>query len=104
MSTLQNISVIVVGAGFAGLAVAIELRLRGAEVKVFEAVKNFSRQGEASMKDENRASGGQMSLMFSGYRRCHFHASKWRPYHLEMGQFIRIIHQKFLRLQICRHS
>ena len=51
MSTLHNLSVIVVGAGFAGLAVAIELRLRGAEVRVFEAVKDFSRQGTLSMRD-----------------------------------------------------
>lgn len=45
--SLQHLSVIIVGAGFGGLAAAIELRKRGAKVKVFEASENFEKQGES---------------------------------------------------------
>ena len=45
MSALNNLSVIIVGAGFGGLAAAIELQVLGAKVKVFEALTNFERQG-----------------------------------------------------------
>ncbi|RSL96392.1 hypothetical protein CEP52_011485 [Fusarium oligoseptatum] len=44
--SLQHLSVIIVGAGFGGLAAAIELRQRGAKVVVFEASENFEKQGE----------------------------------------------------------
>lgn len=36
---------IVIGAGFAGLSVAIELAKRGVEVVVFEAAPDMKRQG-----------------------------------------------------------
>ncbi|RTE70328.1 hypothetical protein BHE90_015269 [Fusarium euwallaceae] len=44
--SLQHLSVIIVGAGFGGLAAAIELRQRGAKVVVFEASENFEKQGD----------------------------------------------------------
>lgn len=37
---------LVIGAGYAGLATAIELTLAGFEVEVIEAVKSLSTQGE----------------------------------------------------------
>lgn len=41
----SNINVIVVGAGFGGLATAIELTRKGCKVKVFEAVRNLDNKG-----------------------------------------------------------
>jgi 2-polyprenyl-6-methoxyphenol hydroxylase-like FAD-dependent oxidoreductase len=42
---VETVSAIVVGAGFGGLATAIELRRKGCKVKVFEAVKNLDNKG-----------------------------------------------------------
>jgi NADPH-dependent 2,4-dienoyl-CoA reductase/sulfur reductase-like enzyme len=42
---VEIVSAIVVGAGFGGLATAIELRRKGCKVKVFEAVKNLDNKG-----------------------------------------------------------
>lgn len=44
--TLENLNVLVVGAGFGGLASAIELARRGAKVRVFESAPDMRRQGE----------------------------------------------------------
>lgn len=41
----SNINVIVVGAGFGGLAAAIELTKKGCKVKVFEAVRSLDNKG-----------------------------------------------------------
>ncbi|OQV09307.1 FAD binding domain-containing protein [Cladophialophora immunda] len=46
MGNLDNVSVIVAGAGFGGLTAAIELRRKGASVKVFEATKELTEQGD----------------------------------------------------------
>lgn len=45
MSKSDNINVIVVGAGYGGLATAIELTRKGCKVKVFEAAKSLAKQG-----------------------------------------------------------
>jgi phytoene dehydrogenase-like protein len=41
----QTIKVIIVGAGFGGLATAIELTRKGCHVEVFEAVKKLDNKG-----------------------------------------------------------
>ncbi|EXJ68172.1 uncharacterized protein A1O5_08787 [Cladophialophora psammophila CBS 110553] len=46
MSNLDNVSVIIVGAGFGGLTTAIELRRKGASVLVFESTKTLTEQGD----------------------------------------------------------
>lgn len=43
--TLENLNVLVIGAGFGGLASAIELARRGAKVRVFESAPDMKRQG-----------------------------------------------------------
>lgn len=42
----SKISVVVVGAGFGGLATAIELARKGCSVRVFELAKDLTRQGK----------------------------------------------------------
>lgn len=42
---LQGLRVLVIGAGFGGLASAIELRKRGASVKVLESFPDMKKQG-----------------------------------------------------------
>ncbi|PVH76698.1 FAD/NAD(P)-binding domain-containing protein [Cadophora sp. DSE1049] len=49
----ESINVIVVGAGFGGLAAAIELTRKGCEVKVFEAVKRLDNKGDVIMVGSN---------------------------------------------------
>lgn len=44
--TLENLNALVIGAGFGGLASAIELARRGAKVRVFESARDMKRQGE----------------------------------------------------------
>lgn len=44
--TLENLNVLVIGAGFGGLASAIELARRGAKVRVFESAPDMKRHGE----------------------------------------------------------
>lgn len=46
MGNLDDVSVIVVGAGYGGLTSAIELRRKGANVLVFESTKALTEQGE----------------------------------------------------------
>ena len=41
----EKLNVIVVGAGYAGLAAAIELARKGAHVKVYESVAQLTNQG-----------------------------------------------------------
>lgn len=44
--TLENLNALVIGAGFGGLASAIELARRGAKVRVVESAPDMKRQGE----------------------------------------------------------
>lgn len=46
VKTLENLNALVIGAGFGGLASAIELARRGAKVRVFESAPDMKRQGE----------------------------------------------------------
>ena len=48
MTNLRDVTIIVVGAGFGGLAAAIELRRKGATVLVFESTKKLTEQGLSS--------------------------------------------------------
>ncbi|KAH7161079.1 hypothetical protein EDB81DRAFT_924424 [Dactylonectria macrodidyma] len=45
-ASLQNLNVIVIGAGFGGLAASIELAQRGAKVIVFESYADMKKQGD----------------------------------------------------------
>jgi len=45
MGNLENVTVIVVGAGYGGLTTAIELKRKGANVLVFESTKRITEQG-----------------------------------------------------------
>lgn len=47
MSNLKNATIVVVGAGYGGLTTAIELRRKGASVRVYESTKALSEQGSA---------------------------------------------------------
>ena len=47
---LRTFNIIVVGAGFGGLAAAIELASRGATVKVFEVYGDTKKQGMSRFK------------------------------------------------------
>lgn len=47
--TLENLNAIVIGAGFGGLASAIELARKGAKVRVFESAPDMKRQGECQV-------------------------------------------------------
>ena len=42
---MADLNVIIIGAGFAGLATAIELARRGAKVQIFEAYHDVRKQG-----------------------------------------------------------
>ncbi|KAF2461167.1 hypothetical protein BDY21DRAFT_279617 [Lineolata rhizophorae] len=46
MASLGDARIIVVGAGFGGLTAAIELRRKGASVRVFESTKKLTEQGD----------------------------------------------------------
>jgi 2-polyprenyl-6-methoxyphenol hydroxylase-like FAD-dependent oxidoreductase len=50
----KNGRFIVIGAGYGGLAAAIELRLNGHDVEVIEATKNLSLKGMRPLKRESR--------------------------------------------------
>lgn len=45
MAVSNDITAIIIGAGYAGLAAAIELARNGIKVKVFEAVSRLTNQG-----------------------------------------------------------
>lgn len=47
VENLADVTVIVVGLGFAGLTAAIELRRKGAKVIVFESTNTISEQGQS---------------------------------------------------------
>ncbi|KAF2186194.1 FAD/NAD(P)-binding domain-containing protein [Zopfia rhizophila CBS 207.26] len=53
MASSEDINVIVVGAGFGGLASAIELTKKGCRVRVFESSKDLTRQGDVIMVGSN---------------------------------------------------
>lgn len=65
-STLDNLKALVIGAGFGGLASAIELARRGAKVRVFESAADMKRQGECHTVLEE---GSSICVDFP--RRCH---------------------------------
>ncbi|KAJ2893454.1 hypothetical protein MKZ38_008662 [Zalerion maritima] len=44
--SLQNLSAIVIGAGFGGLSAAVELARRGASVRVFESYTDMKKHGD----------------------------------------------------------
>ena len=46
MGKLEDVKVIVVGAGYGGLTAAIELRRKGANVLIFESTKTLTEQGQ----------------------------------------------------------
>jgi 2-polyprenyl-6-methoxyphenol hydroxylase-like FAD-dependent oxidoreductase len=47
MAVREKFNAIVVGAGYAGLATAIELARKGLKVKVFESVAKLTNQGKS---------------------------------------------------------
>jgi 2-polyprenyl-6-methoxyphenol hydroxylase-like FAD-dependent oxidoreductase len=46
MTVSETMSVIVIGAGYAGLSAAIELARKGIKVRVFEGIAQLSDQGK----------------------------------------------------------
>ncbi|KAH7077569.1 hypothetical protein BKA63DRAFT_411071 [Paraphoma chrysanthemicola] len=70
MSSANNLSVLVVGAGFGGLACAIALAKQGIDVRVFELAEDLTRQGKLSIDLE----AGDVIMVGSNATRI---ISKW---------------------------
>lgn len=71
-----HINAIVIGAGFAGLSVAIELAKRGAKVVVFESAPDMKRQG---MDSSSHGQDSQRILVLTARRGRDSNRSKCNP-------------------------
>ncbi|KAH8650768.1 hypothetical protein BGZ61DRAFT_375494 [Ilyonectria robusta] len=91
--SLRHLSVIIVGAGFGGLAAAIELRQRGAKVVVFEASENFRKQGDV------------ISVGANGTRIIHKWKGFWEDFLGVSSQFeVAEIYNKTGKLLLTQHT
>lgn len=72
----SHINAIVIGAGFAGLSVAIELAKRGAKVVVFESAPDMKRQG---MHLYSHREDSQCMLVLTARRGRDSNSSKCNP-------------------------
>lgn len=82
IESTAHINAIVIGAGFAGLSVAIELAKRGAEVVVFESAPDMKRQG---MHLSSHRKGSQRMLVLTVRRGRDSNRSKCNPTDGSMG-------------------
>ncbi len=88
MDGLSKGRFLVIGAGYAGLAAAIELKSNGFEVEVIEAVEKLTTQGQSTSQELQRNTDNPRRYSSDWFKRQ-------QNYH-KMGQYSRQ-HRSYLR-------
>lgn len=82
--SLENLTITVIGAGFGGLAAAIELASKGAHVRIFESYPDTKKQGKAFPRITERKSTISINSLD---RRCYSTTCECDPSHGQVGQY-----------------